>query len=185
MNEESYIANLHKGDENTFRIIFEEYHARLCYFATRFLPDGEAPEDIVQEAFEKLWQRRIHFSSREAMKAFLYITVKNRCLNLCKHHRVVRKYGDLIREEEEVTESYVVESEVLDNIYRALQKLPAGCRNVLELSYFQGLKNKDIADRLDVSVNTVKTQKKRGLHLLRAVLKISSLWSFLSLTSLF
>lgn len=178
MDENIYIKNLHSGDESIFRSIFEEYHPRLCYFASTLLPSTEAPEDVVQEAFVKLWQRRSHFHDASSIKAFLYITVKNQCLNLCKHQLVVRKYNFLSHTEssDEVIGDSIIESEVLENVYRALGKLPAGCRQVVQLSYFKGLKNKDIARQLNVSINTVKTQKKRALHLLRTVLKATSLW---------
>jgi len=187
MREEFYITDLHKGNEESFRAIYKIYRTRLCYFASKLLPDGESPEDVVQEAFVKLWQKHSHFHHPDSVKAFLYITVKNRCLNLSKHGKVVDRYNHLLHEEanEEIIADYLLESEVLDNIYRALEKLPQGCRKVLQLSYFQELKNKEIAERLQVSVNTVKTQKKRGLHLLRGLLKVTSIWSFMLLLHLF
>lgn len=187
MHENIYIINLHNGDEGTFRAIFETHRTRLCYFACQILPDGESPEDVVQEAFAKLWEKRRHFHQPDAIKAFLYITVKNRCLNLCKHDKVVRKYGDLLHAEtdEQAIGDHIMESEVLENVYRALERLPEGCRQVLKLSYFQELRNKDIAEKLQVSINTVKTQKKRALHLLRAVLRVTSLWGILSAAYLF
>lgn len=187
MHEDSYISNLHNGDEETFRAVFKQYHTRLCYFAGRLLPAGESPEDVVQEAFVKLWQKRLHFHHLNSVKAFLYITVKNSCLNLCKHNKVVRKYSDLPHEETagQAIADYILESEVLENVYRALEKLPKGCRQVLQLSYFQNLRNKDIAEKLQISINTVKTQKKRALHMLRAILRVTSLWVFLSFACFF
>lgn len=136
-------------------------------------------EDVVQEAFAKLWQRREHFADLNSIKAFLYITVKNSCRNIHKHDKVVRKYESL---QEEGWESdpmiRMIESEALEDVFRALEKLPKGCRNVLQLSYFEGMKHKDIAHHLQVSVNTVKTQKTRGLQLLKRLLKGSPLAIF-------
>lgn len=80
MDEEFYITGLHQGDEKIFRELFEKYHTRLCYFANTLLPFSEGAEDVVQEAFVKLWQKKIDFHSLNAVKTFLYITVKNRCL---------------------------------------------------------------------------------------------------------
>ncbi len=181
MNEEFYITGLLRGDERVFREIFEEYHTRLCYFASTMLATERDAEDVVQEAFVKLWQRREHFADLNSIKAFLYITVKNRCLNIYKHDKVVRKYGSL---QEEAWESdamiRIIESEALENVFRALEKLPKGCRNVLQLSYFEGMKHKDIALHLQVSVNTVKTQKMRGLQLLKRLLKDSPFAFFFS-----
>lgn len=178
LKKEIIITDLHRGDEATFRVLYEKYHHRLTYFASRLLPEGESAEDAVQEAFIKLWQKRTYFYRPDAIKAFLYISVKNYCLNLCRHDQVARKYGHAVckADMKEETDGAVLESEVLEKVYRALQKLPNGCRQVIHLGYFQGLKNEDVANRLHVSVNTVKTQKKRGLHLLRAVLKVSVWW---------
>jgi len=136
---------------------------------------------VAQEAFVKLWQRREHFKDLNAVKAFLYITVKNRCLNIYKHGKVVRKYeGSLEEGWESDAMIRIIETEVLEDVFRALEKLPEGCRNVLHLSYFEGMKHKDIADHLRVSVNTVKTQKTRGLTLLKKLLRGSSLALLLS-----
>jgi RNA polymerase sigma-70 factor (ECF subfamily) len=181
MNEEFYIAGLLQGDEQVFRMIFEKYHTRLRYFAATFLAADQDAEDVVQEAFVKLWQRRAHFTDLNAVKAFLYITVKNSCLNIYKHDKVVRKYeGSLEEGWESDAMIRMIESEVLEDVFQALEKLPAGCRNILHLSYFQGMKHKDIASHLQVSVNTVKTQKMRGLHLLKRLLKGTSLTLLLS-----
>jgi len=164
MNEEFYIAGLLRGDERVFREIFEKYHTQLCYFASTLLATDQDAKDVAQEAFVKLWQRRDNFKDLNAVKAFLYITVKNSCLNIYKHDKVVRRYEG---QQEERWESdammRIIESEALENVFQALAKLPRGCRNVLQLSYFEGMKHKDIADHLQVSVNTVKTQKMRGL----------------------
>lgn len=175
MGEDIQMLCLHNGDENTFHRIFDTFHTRLCYYSAGLLASEKEAEDVVQEAFVNLWQRRSSFRDMEAVKAFLFVTVRNRCLNICKHGKVVRKYADNWEEglEEDMT-SRIIEAEVLEDIYQALQKLPPGCRNVLELSYFEGMRNKDIAEQLQVSVNTVKTQKMRGLHLLRGILKSSS-----------
>lgn len=166
-------------DEESFRGIFEEYHTRLCYFARSILPEGEAAEDVVQEAFVKLWQKKERFSHPDSIKAFLYITVRNNCLNIYKHRKVVKMFGDLSPKKDHDEDSAnglsnLIEAEVLNNVYLALQKLPAGCRTVLNLSYFDGMKNQAIADQLGVSINTIKTQKQRGLNLLRDLIKRSS-----------
>lgn len=178
MDEQIYISRLHKGDEEPFRVIFERYHTRLCYFAARLLPPGQVPEDIVQEAFVQLWQKRDQFPDLINIKSFLYTAVKNRCLNILRHDRVIRKYGDLLRQEQPQTDALhgIIETEVLQKIHQALEKLPDGCRNVLHLSYFEEMKNKDIAEQLNVSVNTVKTQKKRALQILRTLLKATPLF---------
>lgn len=175
MDEDFYITGLHQGDEKIFRKLFAKYHTRLCYFASTLLPSSEGVEDVVQEAFVKLWQKKTDFYNLNAIKTFLYITVKNRCLNIYKHDKVVKRYADLLQDEagEDEAMNRLLEAEILEKVHQALQKLPEGCRNVLHLSYFKGMKNREVAEHLHVSINTVKTQKKRALHLLRAILKVT------------
>jgi RNA polymerase sigma-70 factor (ECF subfamily) len=100
----------------------------------------------------------------------LYQAVKNASLNALKKKNVKDRYADSIMpissEEPQVLEN-LIKSEVYGNLHAALQSLPKGCRKVVRLSYFDGLKNDEISQMLNVSVNTVKTQKKRALQLLR------------------
>ena len=162
--------------EKAFREVFTQLHTRLCYFATSLLAVDWSAEDVVQEAFVKLWERKADFSNIRSIKSFLYITVRNQCFNINKHQKVVEKHQRFIHTEEIQQPGYdkqsLIEAEVLDKIHQALQQLPQGCRTVMHFSYFEGMRNKDIAARLKVSINTVKTQKKRALHLLRTSINI-------------
>lgn len=177
MEEDFYIDGLHQGNEQVFKRIFEKYHTRLCYFARSLLPFSSDAEDVVQDAFVKLWQKKADFHSLHAIKAFLYISVKNRCLNIIAHDQVTKKYtGHLGQVPPSDIMQELLKAEALEKVYQALQKLPSGCREVLQLSYFEEMKNKEVAAHLQVSVNTVKTQKQRGLHLLRALMKITSIF---------
>lgn len=180
MNQNFCFEDFRSGNEDAFKMIYEEYRTRLFYFTSKYVPEPEVAEDIVQEAFVKVWQRRSNFSDPDAVKAFLYISVKNQCFNFRKHSKVVYLYSNSHKEEiaEEEIMNHILESEVLDRVFKALEKLPRGCRDVMHLSYFEELKNKEVADILKISVNTVKTQKRRGLSLLKVVLKS---FSFLGL----
>lgn len=172
MDEKFYISESSQITDITFREIFEQYRIRLCYFATKLLSSKQDAEDVVQEAFLKLWSKRNRFHDLNAIKAFLYITVKNRCIDITKHHKIIRHYEwEQTEGAEEVIMMKLIESEVIEIVRVAIQKLPPGCRNVVIMSYFEKLKNKEISDQLHISVNTVKTQKARGLHLLSDLLK--------------
>ena len=90
IGEDGVIALLREDNEKGLSVIFKKYHAGLLYFASQYLPYSQAAEDIVAESFIKIWQRRADFNSLPAIKSFLYITVKNACLNQLKqtnHHR--------------------------------------------------------------------------------------------------
>jgi RNA polymerase sigma-70 factor (family 1) len=172
VQESFYIREFQTGNHEAFAICFDRYYARLCYFARGFLPGSPmVAADLVQDAFERLWERRADFSHEAAIRSFLYVTVKNAFLDLQRHERVVRKYEATHNEEEAITENALermITAEVLADVHLALQKLPQGCRSVLNLGYFQGLRNEEIARELHVSVNTVKSQKMRAIKLLKA-----------------
>jgi RNA polymerase sigma-70 factor (ECF subfamily) len=175
------VPGLPSYDEVIFREIYNEYYTRLCFFASSLLPGCPETDDIVQEVFLKLWSRWEELYDPKSIKAFLYISVKNSCFNSHKHKKVIKKYHRLNNEDtsEDSIVSHILEAEVLESVYRKVQSMPEGCRNVMQLSYFQGMKDKDIAEHLNISVNTVKTQKKRGLSLLRVAFKLTSIFGAL------
>lgn len=172
MNEDELIAGLNNGNEDVFHHLYDLFYPRLCYYASNLLPESQNVEDIVQDAFISLWQRKEKFSNLRSLKSFLYVVVKNKCFNTSKHLKIARdvQYELSINNEGNESDVFVIESEVIESLYMAISKLPKGCRKILSLSYFSQLKNREIADLLDVSVNTVKTQKRRGITLLRSIL---------------
>lgn len=167
-----YVPAFQRGDEKAFQHIYHMLSKRLEYFAEGMV-DEAAARDVVQDAFVKLWERREQFFNFNAIKTFLYLTIKNACLNIAKHDKVVDKYQQGLTEpiEEMDVLHRMIEAEVIDEVYMALQQLPQGCRNVIFLSYFEGMSNQEVADELNVSINTVKTQKVRALKLLRGIFR--------------
>lgn len=165
---------------------FREHYARLCYFAAKFTGDRLAAEDVVQDAFLKLWNHTGAFEDMEA-RSFLYTTVRNACLNLIRHGKVEQKFAatvsDAPPEEQQLGLDLLIRAEVLGQIHQAVEMLPEGCRKVLKLAYFESLKNEEIAQQLGISVNTVKTQKARALQLLRLRLTTPAYLLFLYLYS--
>jgi len=174
------------GDEKAFQKLFHFLNKRLLFFAAGIVGE-EMAGDVVQDAFIKLWERREQFSNFNALKAFLYLSIKNACLNLGKHEQVVQRYQQALIEplDEQHMLYRMIEAEVIDEVHAALQRLPEGCRNVIFLSYFEGLSNQEVADELNVSINTVKTQKVRALKLLRAIFRELSPGIVLLITKVF
>jgi len=173
MDEYQLIISFINGDEKGFKMIFESYHRQLIYLAQGIIPYSTEIEDIVQEAFLKLWDRRENFAHLDAIKSFLYICVKNTCLNHLKHDKVSDKYRsrlDKFSDEQNVMLK-MIEAEVLQDIHMAIKKLPLGCQKVVYYGYFKEMTNNEVANKLNVSVNTVKTQKMRALKGLKLILK--------------
>lgn len=169
------LESLYQG--KGFEKLFKTYYSRLCYFSFQFVNDTVTAEDIVQEAFCNYWNHRNElslFSNETAIKNFLYSTVRNISLNRIRHLKVATKYLELQDpspiEEFDIIHS-IIRSEVLAELHMALNTLPESCRRISKMGYLAGMKNSEIAEKLGISINTVKTQKKRGLQLLRIMLK--------------
>jgi len=151
--------------------LFDEYYSRLVHFSAQIVNETAAAEDIVQDAFVKYWDFQENISSNKtAIKSFLYTTVRNISLNYLRHQRVVDSYAELQTaddmEEPSVIRS-IIHSEVVARIYEVIETLPESCQLISKMGYLDGMKNQEIADKLGISINTVKTQKQRALKLLR------------------
>ena len=164
--------------------LFRTYYARLCVFGTRMTGDAGLAEDLVQEAYLNCWKARMSFNDEQVAKSYLYTSVRNACLNHARHLKVVKKY-EASALPEDITSSNIIEdivrAEVMGEMHAAIEGLPEGARTVLKLAFFESLRNDEIAERLGVSVNTIKTQKARALQLLRLRLDPLSFTLFLLL----
>ena len=167
-DEVKWLQGLRVGDDRAFKVLFEKYYASLCAFATNFVNDPDVAEDIVQEVFIAIWESDKKYNSYHGFRAFLYDSVKNRCLNYLKHQEVERRHAEiLLQEQDEEDEDYrLMREEMYRALHRAVDELPERCRQVFKL-HLQGKKNEEIAQMLELSVETVKTQKKKAMHFLR------------------
>lgn len=149
---------------NNIEVIFKEYYGSLCYFASQFLKNEEVIEDLVQDVFITLLEKKVFFQSEVHLKNFLYLSIRNACLNYLRSSRSKDRYiASLIHEEQlENFEENIILTEIHRELAAAVEKLPEECRKVFNLCYFQGLDNESAAQELGLSVNTVKAQKARG-----------------------
>lgn len=190
---ESVINDLRNGNAQAMIAFFEWFYPSLCYFADRLIKDKAAAEDIVEDSFLKLWSKHAEFESAAHIRAFLYITTRNACLNFLKQLErdaiSKKELAYLIEEKEDYVLNEMVRTEVVQEVNNAIEKLPAQSRKVLRMSVFENMKNRDIAKALAVSIHTVKNQKVRAMQLLRLQLQNRKMLSlpatFLPLTGFF
>ena len=165
------IPNLKAGDNKSLESLFKVYYNPLCLFAERLIKDRASAQEIAEESFLKLWARHTDFDSVQNIKAFLYITTRNSCLNLLKQEQreslSKKQLAYLSNDKEDYVLNEMVRAEVLQKIQSEIEKLPDQCRKIFELCYLEGLKNFEIADLLRISIHTVKNQKARAVQLLR------------------
>lgn len=161
------------------------YFDRLQYYAYTMIRDDETARDLVQDAFIGFWAKKDELILHPAqIRNFLYVSVKNACLKLIRHEKVVNKYierQDSNAVDEDLADSKMIRSEVLMEIYSVIEALPPAMRRISKMAYLEGLKNNEIAEQLDISIETVKVQKKRALKQLRLKLNPESLLTLLLL----
>nr|WP_067063226.1 RNA polymerase sigma-70 factor [Mucilaginibacter sp. L294] len=151
--------------------LFKKLYPRLCDFANYMLKDKELAEDMVQDAFMVYLEHREKISSNfNSVKSFLYSAVKNACLNKIRHNNVIDVYNKKnpfdIYTDTKILEG-IIHAEVIAEIYEKINALPPGCAMVIRYGYLEGLSNSEIAALMNVSINTVKSQKKRALALMK------------------
>jgi RNA polymerase sigma-70 factor (ECF subfamily) len=154
-----------------FEQTFNDHYSRLCSYAYHFIKEEDAAEEIVQEAFYKLWTKRESIRIESSLEAYLYRTVRNASLNLIKHISIredYKQYNQLMIDECEKQESDLIEvSELEQKIRDSIDLLPEQRKKIFILSRYEGLKYKEIAEKLNLSVKTVENQMGKALQFLR------------------
>lgn len=161
------------GSVDAYKNIFDLYYKPLCLFAKKYVLDLAIAEDIIQELFMKFWELRNEIQLKTSVKSYLFQSARNECLNYLKHQNVQEKYKRHIANVS--TDSFfhdqLEEEEVNRLVYEAIRSLPPRCRQIFELSRFEGESFGEIAHELSVSENTVKNQLVHALKLIRQVLE--------------
>jgi RNA polymerase sigma-70 factor (ECF subfamily) len=144
----------------------------LCIFAEKYLENQEDAADIVQDTFVKLWQKNGDFQHINQVKAFLYTTVRNGCLNEIEHKRVIENYSERLQtvDSESFFHDHVIEEESYRILVEAIDKLPPQTAKIMMLA-LSGKNNKEIAFELSISDETIHTHKKIAYKRLRKDLK--------------
>lgn len=165
------------GDQKALELLFAIYFPRLNDFACKVVRDDVISQDIVQEVFVKIWEKRTEIEPIN-LEAFLFRLVRNRCIDYIKHLKVINnrmqeiqissKYEELYRIDFVGDEPYVlIEQELKQKIEKTIESLPERCREVFILSRMNGLKNKEIAEQLNINVKNVERHLSRAMQSFR------------------
>lgn len=179
--EDLFLEQINQKQLRAFHELFREFYQALVLFAMRYGVIQSEAEDIVQELFVAVWEKKEKFISYTSFRVFLYTSVRNTCLNQIKHRKVEKKYVNysLLHAENALQEDHeMLEEELYRQLFSAVDELPLRCREVF-LLHLDGKKNEEIAELLHISLLTVKTQKKKAVHYLRERLSHLSLYFFL------
>lgn len=179
------IQRIKKGENSAFELLFKLYYSPLLHFARVYVKQTDAAEEIVQETFIKVWETRASLDENQSIKAYLYRCIHNNSINYIKKLQLTRKLAEeYINEliyrlrliEQETPQNYfdiLAQEELEKRITMSIDSLPPQCREIFILCRLDGLSYQQIADKLNISINTVKTQLSRALQKIRTDLKIS------------
>ncbi|MBX2923462.1 MAG: RNA polymerase sigma-70 factor [Chitinophagaceae bacterium] len=170
-SDDALLTLFASGDQEAFTVLYERYYRQVLYFARRYTNETDA-QDITADAFAQLWHKRAQFANIKAIPTFLFITARNRCYDLIRHNKVKSKHeSELIAHIDDAEDKDIfymeVRMELLRLLRKEIDKLPEKMREILLLSFQEGLKPAQIAARLNISVKTVSNQKLSALKILK------------------
>ncbi|MBL7111313.1 MAG: RNA polymerase sigma-70 factor [Bacteroidales bacterium] len=169
------IEKFKTGDMVAFEQLFRKYYNELCGYAYQYFSDRDTVEDIVQDLFYKLWQKRERLEIRTSFRAYLYRAVYNNTLQVLKEKNSLQPI-----ESEHGTYEVILSEEIFDTveskeihliIEKTLEKMPERVRKIFELSRFEGLRYREIAEHLSISIKTVEANMGKALKIFRKSLR--------------
>jgi RNA polymerase sigma-70 factor (ECF subfamily) len=158
-----------------YKNLFDKLYATLCIFSNKYLNNIEASKDVVQDVFIKIWENKVEFKDENTIKSYLYTAVKNKSLDhlKSKRYKSTERFSPEEMEKLETEPFFLREVVILETsniIENAINTLPNKCGQIIRLS-IKGLTNVEIANELEISINTVKTQKRIAYKRLKPLLK--------------
>ncbi len=174
MGEKELLEGIAAGSEKAYRQLFDQYFEPLTYFAYKYLQDIDVAQDLVQEAFGNLYEKRRELNITLSLKSYLYRSVQNSSFNVLRQNQMKEKHHAAIKSNSETvfTDQTIELNELELKIHRAIDKLPEQCGRIFKMSRFENLTNQEIADQLGISKRTVETQISKALRELRKTLII-------------
>lgn len=174
VNEHDLVIRLINGDEKAFCELYASYKDRLLYFALKFVKSREFAEDIFQDVFTTIWQTRRSIDPDASFSSYLYTIVKNRVLNQLRDQTKEQQIKDKILSQAidytDSTVDHILSNDLKELIERAVEQLTPRQRKIFEMSREGLMSHQEIADTLDISVNTVQQHISSSLKTIRSFL---------------
>jgi RNA polymerase sigma-70 factor (ECF subfamily) len=172
INETHFLEALKRGESHAVDYFFNRYAKQLYAFSFKFLKTDADAEEIVQELFYVLWKDRDKLQILHSVKSYLYGAIRNQSLQYCEHVNVRERYKEhQLNAEEQVPDSTPEEmleyKELEEVINRTLKKLPQRRQAIFRMHRLEGLKYKEIADTLSLSVKTIEAEMTKTYQELR------------------
>lgn len=164
-----FLEGINEQNTSAFDQLYNNYYRVLVLYAKNFLSSQEVAEDLVQDLFATMWEKKLKFNSLSSFQSYLYNSIRNASINYLKHKDVEISYLERLTDNCKNLDGEndnVSEEEIYRLLFRAIDKLPSRCREVF-LLHIDGKRNDEIAEALGITVATVKNQKKRAIHLIK------------------
>jgi RNA polymerase sigma-70 factor (ECF subfamily) len=172
LGAKSTVNQIKNGNIKAFEQLFRDLYAPLCGFAQKIVEDKDKAEELVQDVFYKLWKNKNNLNIRVSLKSYLYKSVQNSCLLTIQHNKVKEKYKAHIISTKDSSnvktpEKELETKELHEKINKTMEELPERCREIFYLSKYEGLKYREIAEKLSISQKTVEANISKALKILR------------------
>ena len=171
-SDEDLLTSLRQGSEDAFTVIYERYHKLLYVLAYKYLKSTYSSEDAVQQVFLKLWEARSLLMVNVNLRNYLYTMLKNHVLNEIRNNNsAVEKNNEIVQSAPEYEDELLIkieEQDMMSHFYQAIDHLPEQKRQVCLYKLKGNLSNQEIADKMNISVPTVKTHYAQAIKILRA-----------------
>jgi len=157
--------NIRRGSKPALKQLHDKYFSQMCLYAYKSTEDSGTVEELVSDCFIKLWENRKKIEIKTSVKHYLFLMLRNAIID---SHRKKRFLTEPLSEiPDPGSETFFDEQKQYAVLYAAIEKLPQQCRRILELAAFDSLSYDQIAEKLQISRNTVKTQMARAYRFLR------------------
>lgn len=174
-NEELFSLVRERSDYTAFESLYHRMYKPLSVYAIRYTKSPELADDMVSEVYYKLWTKRDTINISSSLQSYLYTSVRNKCLDQIRSQHGIEQCDEtaLINFDSlsATPLQYTISEELQKRIETAIEALPKDRRRVFRMSRDNGLKYKEIAETLGISIKTVETQMGRALKFLREELK--------------
>ena len=172
--EKDLFKKITKNDEAAFETLFHKYYGHLCLFAAKIIQDNESAEEIVQGFFVKLWEKRNELTIDTSVSSYFFRSIRNLCINYINHSKIKNEHAQKVLQDNNRNvsfDNYYREVNLAEKIEESINSLPEKRKQIFLLSREKGLKYREIAEKLNISIKTVEAQMGLAIKTLREKLK--------------
>jgi RNA polymerase sigma-70 factor, ECF subfamily len=176
-SDKKIIQGIKQGEKDVFKTIYNMYYQRIRLYAISYVDDPDTAEDIVQDLFFYLWEKREEIEILTSLSSYLYRAIHNRCIQYLRHKKVISRYQQIhllkIKEAEIISqsESDFSYNEIEEIKERIINNLSPKTRNIFQLSRIDNKNNKEIANTLDLNIKTVEYHITKALKSFQLALR--------------